>query len=81
MGKLASIIAFCVMITVPLGIAGAVGIMYPHVLYVQFVWLAILPAGVIAVFAKTPGEYVTVLKITSFAALAYGVLLWLTLAF
>lgn len=81
LGRLASVIAFCVMITVPLGIAGAVGMLYSQVLYVQFVWLAVIPAGVIAVFAKTAAEYVTVLKITSFAALAYGVLLWLTLSF
>lgn len=81
LGKIPSLIAFCVMITLPLGIAGVVGIFVPHVLYVQFVWLAIIPAGVIAVFGKTPAEYITVLKITSFAALAYGVLLAIGLAF
>jgi 1,4-dihydroxy-2-naphthoate octaprenyltransferase len=81
MGKLSSLVAFCAMITIPLGIAGVVGIFFPHVLYTQFVWLAIIPAGVIAVFGKTPAEYITVLKITSFAALAYGVLLAIGLAF
>jgi 1,4-dihydroxy-2-naphthoate octaprenyltransferase len=81
MGKLASVIGFCAMITIPMGIAGVVGIFFPHVLYTQFVWLAIIPAGVIAVFGKTAAEYITVLKITSFAALAYGVLVAIGLAF
>lgn len=81
MGKVPALVLFCVMITLPLGIAGVVGIFLPHVLYAQFAWLAIVPAGVIAVFGKTAAEYITVLKITSFAALAYGVLLAVGLAF
>ena len=81
LGKIPSLVVFCVMITVPMGIAGVVGIFYPHVLYTQFVWLAVIPAGVIAVFGKTPAEYISVLKITSFASLAYGVLLGIGLAF
>ena len=80
MGKRAAIIAFCSMIAIPMGIAGAAGFLYPNALYTQFVWLAVLPAGVIAVTAKTPAEYITVLKITSFAAFAYGVLIGFGLA-
>jgi 1,4-dihydroxy-2-naphthoate octaprenyltransferase len=81
MGRRASVIAFCSMIAIPMGIAGAAGFLYPNALYAQFVWLAVLPAGIIAVTAKTPAEYITVLKITSFTAFAYGVLIGVGFAF
>jgi len=77
MGKRAAIIAFCSMIAIAMGIAGVLGYFFHGVLFAQFTWLAILPAGLIAVMAKTPGEYITVLKITSFATMAYGILVGL----
>ncbi len=80
LGQRASVIAFCSMISIPMGLAGLIGFFFAPALYAQFVWLAVLPAGLIAVMAKTPGEYITVLKITSFATLAYGVLLGIGLA-
>jgi 1,4-dihydroxy-2-naphthoate octaprenyltransferase len=80
MGKLPAVIAFCAMITIPMGIAGLLGYFFHGVLYAQFAWLAILPAGLIAVLAKTPAEYITVLKITSFATMAFGILVGVGLA-
>jgi 1,4-dihydroxy-2-naphthoate octaprenyltransferase len=77
MGKRAAIIAFCSMIAIPMGFAGVLGYFFHGVLFAQFTWLAILPAGLIAVMAKTPAEYITVLKITSFATMAYGILVGL----
>jgi 1,4-dihydroxy-2-naphthoate octaprenyltransferase len=62
------------MISIPMGVAGVLGYFFHGVLYAQFTWLAILPAGLIAVMAKTPAEYITVLKITSFATMVYGIL-------
>jgi 1,4-dihydroxy-2-naphthoate octaprenyltransferase len=79
LGKRVSVIVFCAMVALPMIAAGFIGLLYPVVLYAQFVWLALLPAGVIAVMAKSPGEYILVLKITSFATLAFGALVGLGL--
>lgn len=79
-GKRASIVLFCIMLVIPMLIVSAVGLVLQSMMMVQFVWLAVLPAGVIAIWAKTPAEYVTVLKITTFIALAYGVLFGLAIA-
>ena len=80
LGERWSVVLFCGMLALPQILAGLLGLFEPAALYTQFVWLALAPAGLIAVMAKSPAEYITVLKITSFATLAYGVLLGLGLA-
>ena len=72
MGKRASIVVFCLMLALPLIGVGALGILFAGMLYLQFLWILFIPAGVIAIWAKTPAEYILVLKITTAATLVFG---------
>ncbi|MBC7443218.1 MAG: 1,4-dihydroxy-2-naphthoate polyprenyltransferase [Ramlibacter sp.] len=79
-GNRAARIAFCVFLLVPFAIAGFFMLFYPLAGFTFFVLLLALPAAVITVTAKTSAELILVLKLTSFSALAYGVLLGLAFA-
>jgi 1,4-dihydroxy-2-naphthoate polyprenyltransferase len=65
---------FFVMIWLPFAILFAFPFIYPATFFAWLAVLLVLPATVIAATAKTPRELILVLKLTSFAALAFGVL-------
>jgi len=73
-------VAFCVFLLVPFVIAGFFAVFYPLGFLTLFVLLIALPACIIAVTGRTAAELILVLKLSSIAALAYGVLLGLAFA-
>lgn len=81
MGDRASRIFFVVCALLPFAVPAVYFLVYPGMVLVLLVLLAVIPACVIALFAKSARELVLVLAITSLAALAYGVLLGVAFAF
>ena len=79
-GARASRVVFCVFLLVPFGIAGFFALFYPLAWFTFFVLLLVLPACLIVVTAKTAKELILALKLTSMAALLYGILLGLAFA-
>ncbi|MDO7880874.1 1,4-dihydroxy-2-naphthoate polyprenyltransferase [Antiquaquibacter soli] len=73
MGDRASRIVFTVLILVPFGILVYFHLLYLNAYLVFFALLAAVPAAVITLFAKTPGELVIALRLTGLTALVYGV--------
>lgn len=80
-GKRAGRVLFCVFLLVPFAIAGFFSLFYPIAPLTFFVLLLALPACLITVTAKTAAELILALKLTSFAALAYGIALGAAFAF
>ena len=79
-GARASRVVFCVFLLVPFGIAGFFALFYPLAWFTFFVLLLVLPACLIVATAKTAKELILALKLTSLAALLYGILLGLAFA-
>jgi len=79
-GARASRVVFCVFLLVPFGIAGFFALFYPLAWFTFFVLLLVLPACLIVATAKTAKELILALKLTSMAALLYGILLGLAFA-
>lgn len=79
-GNTAARVVYCVFLAVPFLIAGFFGLFYPLAWFSFFVLFLAVPAGLITVTATTAKELVLALKLTSLAALAYGVLLALAFA-
>ena len=80
-GSTASRVVFCVFLLLPFVIAGFFTAFYPLGVFTFFTLLLALPACLIAVTATSARELILALKLTSFAALAYGVLLGIAFAF
>jgi 1,4-dihydroxy-2-naphthoate octaprenyltransferase len=79
-GGTASRVVFCIFLLAPFLISGFFGLFYPLAWFTFFVLFLAVPAALITVTAKTSKELVLALKLTSLAALAYGVLLALAFA-
>jgi len=80
-GNRASRVLFVVSVLLPFVVPALYLAVYPGMVLVFLVLLAVLPAVVIMLWAKTARELVLVLGLTSVAALAYGVLLGVAFAF
>jgi len=80
-GRTASRVVFCVFLLLPFVIAGLFSLVYPLGIFTFFVLLLALPACLITVTATSARELILALKLTSLAALAYGLLLGLAFAF
>ncbi|TFC92192.1 1,4-dihydroxy-2-naphthoate polyprenyltransferase [Cryobacterium sp. TMT3-29-2] len=74
-GNTASRVVFCLFLLLAFVIVAFFAIYYPLAWLTFFVLLLAVPAGLITVTAKTAAELVLALKLTSFAGLAYGLLL------
>lgn len=81
LGNRWSRIVFCAMLFVAFAIAALLGVFYVKMLLMVFVLLLAIPAAVITLTAKTSGELVLALKLTSFTAMAYGLLIGWAFAF
>ena len=79
-GARASRVVFCVFLLVPFAIAGFFALFYPLAWLTFFVLLLVLPACLIVATAKTAKELILALKLTSMAALLYGIMLGLAFA-
>lgn len=73
-------VVFCVFLLLPFVFVGFFSLFYPLAFLTFFVLLIALPACLIAVTGRSAGELILALKLTSIAALAYGVLLGLAFA-
>nr|WP_245190274.1 1,4-dihydroxy-2-naphthoate polyprenyltransferase [Leucobacter exalbidus] len=81
MGDRPSRILFAVCVLLPFVVPAIYVMVYPGMVLVWLVLFMTVPAVIIALTAKTPRELILVLQLTSFAALAYGVLLGAAFAF
>ncbi len=72
---------YVVLMLVPLALLAFYGLFYPLAWFVYFIALAVLPAILIVITAKTSQEFVTAMKITLFSAFAYGLALAAALIF
>ncbi|NQX26254.1 1,4-dihydroxy-2-naphthoate polyprenyltransferase [Microbacteriaceae bacterium VKM Ac-2854] len=72
---------FSIFTIVPFGISTILALFYPFAWLAYFVLLAILPAILITLTAKTAKELILALQLTSLAGLAYAVILGAALAF
>ena len=73
-------VLFIACLVLPFGVPLLFGIAHPGMMYVWFVLLMVIPAIIIVLTQKTARELILVLQLTSFAALAYGILLGLAFA-
>ena len=80
LGKKPAIAIFLLMIWSPFLILGFFSLLYPATMLGFVALLLVAPATVIVTTAKTPKELILVLKLTSFAALAYALSLALGLS-
>ncbi len=80
-GSTASRVVFCIFLLLPFVIAGLFSLVYPLGIFTFFVLLLALPACLITITATSAKELILALKLTSLAALAYGLLLGLAFAF
>lgn len=74
-GRKASIALFLVMVWLPFAFLAMDVVIYPATFFAFAAVFLIAPVTIIVLTAKTPRELILVLKLTSLAALAYGVLL------
>jgi 1,4-dihydroxy-2-naphthoate octaprenyltransferase len=79
LGRKPAIAIFLLMIWSPFLILGFFSLLYPATMLGFMALLLVAPATVIVTTAKTPKELILVLKLTSFAALAYALSLALGL--
>ena len=79
-GARASRAVFCVFLLLPFLVVGFFSLFYPLAWLAFFVLLLVLPACLIVATATTAKELILALKLTSLAALLYGVLLGLAFA-
>lgn len=79
-GDRASRILYVLCVLLPFLVPALYWLFYPGMILTFFVLFLVLPACLIMVTAKTPRELILVLQLTSFAALAYAILLALGFA-
>lgn len=70
-----SVALFIFLLLVPFLIAAALAIVYPVAWFTMFALLLALPACLITMTAKSPGEYILALKLASFTSLGYGAII------
>lgn len=80
-GPVAARIAFCVLIAAAYVVLVFFCLLYPRAPLVYFTLLVAIPAAIIGVTGKTPGELILSLKLTSITALLYGLGLALAIGF
>lgn len=79
MGSTRSVALFVFLLLVPFLIAASLAIVYPVAWFAMFALLLALPACLITMTAKSPGEYILALKLASLTSLAYAVFISLAL--
>ena len=80
-GDLPARIVFTVLVLLPFAILAFFVIFYANAYLVYFTLLAVIPAAVITITAKTPPELIVALRLTALASLVFGVGLGWAIAF
>ena len=78
-GVIPSRILFCLFMLAPYWLLAFIATFYPQAWFVFFVLLVSLPACLIVVAAKSAGEYITALKLSTLASFLFGLGLGLAL--
>ena len=81
LGDRASRIVYGVLLLAPFGILAVFTVVYANAYLVYFALLAAIPAVGITISAKTPGELILALRLTTLVALLYGLGLGWAIAF
>ena len=74
-GRVPSLVLFLLMVWTPFVLLAMQVVLYPATFFAYAAVFLAIPVTLIVLTAKTPRELILVLKLTSFAALAYGLLL------
>ena len=80
-GSTATRVFYCILVLLPFVILAALALFFPIAWLGMFVLLAIVPACIITVTAKTSRELVLALQLTSFSGLAFAIILGAAYAF
>jgi 1,4-dihydroxy-2-naphthoate octaprenyltransferase len=81
MGRRGSVVFYIVLMVLAMALAGVVALFYTNAWYLQFAWLIVAPACLIAATSKTPREDILVLRLSTITGLIYGLVLGAAIAF
>jgi 1,4-dihydroxy-2-naphthoate polyprenyltransferase len=80
-GSTATRVIYCIFVLLPFLILAVLALIYPIAWLGMFILLAIIPACIITITAKTARELILVLQLTSFSGLAFAIVLGCAYAF
>jgi 1,4-dihydroxy-2-naphthoate octaprenyltransferase len=81
MGRRGSVIFYVILMLLAMAVAAAIAVFFPNAWLVQFAWLIVAPACLIASTSKTPAEDILVLRLSTITGLLYGLGLGAAIAF
>lgn len=81
LGRTGTKVLYVVCVLAPFAVPAIYGIFHTNLVLVWLVLLIVVPAIAIVIWARTAGELILALVLTSYAGLAYGVLLGIGFAF
>jgi 1,4-dihydroxy-2-naphthoate octaprenyltransferase len=81
MGRRGSVVFYIVLMVLAMVIAGVIALFFSNAWLVQFAWLIVAPACLIASTSKTPAEDILVLRLSTITGLLYGLGLGAAIAF
>ena len=81
MGRRGSVVFYIVLMVLAMVVAGVIALFFPNARLVQFAWLIVAPACLIALTSKTPAEDILVLRLSTITGLLYGLGLGAAIAF
>jgi 1,4-dihydroxy-2-naphthoate octaprenyltransferase len=81
MGRRGSVVFYIVLMVLAMVVAGVIALFFSNAWLVQFAWLIVAPACLIASTSKTPAEDILVLRLSTTTGLLYGLGLGAAIAF
>jgi 1,4-dihydroxy-2-naphthoate octaprenyltransferase len=72
MGRRGSVIFYVVLMVLAMAVAAVIAVFFPNAWLVQFIWLIVAPACLIALTSKTPAEDILVLRLSTITSLLFG---------
>jgi 1,4-dihydroxy-2-naphthoate octaprenyltransferase len=81
MGRRGSVVFYIVLMVLAMVVAGVIALFFSNAWLVQFAWLIVAPACLIASTSKTPAEDILVLRLSTITGLLYGLGLGAAIAF
>jgi 1,4-dihydroxy-2-naphthoate octaprenyltransferase len=81
MGRRGSVVFYISLMVISMAVAAAIAVLYNNAWYLQFAWLIVAPACLVAATGKSAQEDILVLRLSTITALLYGLALGATFAF
>jgi 1,4-dihydroxy-2-naphthoate octaprenyltransferase len=81
MGRRGSVVFYIALMVLAMAVAGVIALFFSNAWLVQFAWLIVAPACVIAAASKSPAEDILVLRLSTVTGLLYGLGLGAAIAF